>query len=190
MWMIDYVSGLSSTQSVKNVFSKCGEQWAVSSPPTAQRDREARKTEAMIVGVDRAASQMEDLQSADSLLGRRRRALIRAAASSTIHPLLYSFSPRRHQQTLHRCSFPWPDDHDHGGDDEDRHLASCFMFLSISAWSEPCPPPSSLFLLHSSIQHSCTARRFFLANDDQWWPIRSPFKRSSYHHHNLQLSPL
>ena len=31
----------------------------------------------MIVGVDRPASQMEDLQSADSLLGRRRRALIR-----------------------------------------------------------------------------------------------------------------
>ena len=55
-----------------------------------ERDREPGNTVAMIVGVDRAASQMEDLQSADSL-GRRPRALIRAP-SSTIHTVSYSFS--------------------------------------------------------------------------------------------------
>ena len=49
-----------------NIIKMCFPR-VVSSPPTAQRDREPRKTEAMIVGVDRAASQMEDLQSADSL---------------------------------------------------------------------------------------------------------------------------
>ena len=80
----------------------------MSSPPTAEKDREPRKTEAMIVGVDRAASQMEDLQSADSL-GRRRRALIRAAASSAVHPLLYSFSPSNAYRTgfaaLDYCDF-------------------------------------------------------------------------------------
>ena len=73
---------------------KFSSQRVFSGPPTEYKDCEVGKREGMIVGVDRAASQMEDLQSADSI-GRRRRALIRAS-SSTIHPL-YSFSPKHHQ---------------------------------------------------------------------------------------------
>ena len=42
-------------------------------------------------GLDRAAAQMEDLQSADSL-GRRLRALIRAPCSTIHHPLIFIFS--------------------------------------------------------------------------------------------------
>ena len=55
-------------------------------------------------GLDRAAAQMEDLQSADSL-GRRLRALIRAPCSTIHHPL-YSFSPSS-EDSVCTCWWWW-----------------------------------------------------------------------------------
>ena len=103
--------------SVNHFISKDGEQ--LSRPLMEQKDGEPRKTEAMIAGVDRAASQMEDLQSADSLgrvAGGPSLGLLVAPSTHCIHFL--PVSKLRY--------------HDDGGDD-DHHPASSLMFLSISA---------------------------------------------------------